>query len=100
VTSPITSATRLPQLGQAVERLLDAIAANEHDGVATYQLSPNLRGRWQSGEHSCGNNTIHTAVRNKLVTIEVAGSNIRGLALTPAGRHHVQARAERRAASR
>ncbi|MEV4079200.1 hypothetical protein AB0J43_02755 [Nonomuraea fuscirosea] len=100
-TTPTTK--RLPQYPQAVERLLEAIAASpdyQRDGLATYQPSPHLRGRWQAGQHSCGNNTIHTAVRNKLVTVEVAGPNVRALALTEDGHRHVHARQARKADAR
>ncbi|TMR90542.1 hypothetical protein [Nonomuraea basaltis] len=95
-SNPTTSLTQLPQ---AVARLLDAIAANpdyQRDGTATYEPIPSSRGRWQAGGHTCGNNTINTAASNKLITIELAGPNVRTLALTPAGLSNVQARQARK----
>lgn len=88
---------RIAQLGQAVDRLLDAIA-----GSAEYQQTGRVvyystsRGRWQSGQHTCGTGAIDTAVRNHLVTIELAGPSTKTLALTPAGRRHVRVRQARR----
>ncbi|MGR6921203.1 hypothetical protein ACU635_43765 [[Actinomadura] parvosata] len=94
-----TAATRLPQYPQAVERLLDAIASNpdyQRTGVVTYTPIPSVRGRWQAGEHICGDGTINTAATNKLITLELLGPKVRVLALTPAGLTHVQARHTRR----
>lgn len=95
-TTPTTSQNaRLPQLGQAVSRLLDAIADYQRDGYVTYQ-STSL-GRWVCGEHRCGSGAIDTADRNHLVTVEVAGPTMKTLTLTPAGRRHVRARLARKA---
>ncbi|TYB71183.1 hypothetical protein FXF51_01735 [Nonomuraea sp. PA05] len=96
---PTTTAARPPQFPQAVERLLDAIAANpdyKQTGVVTYTPIPSARGRWQAGEHTCGDGTINTAATNKLITLELLGPKVRVLALTAVGLDHVQARHARR----
>ncbi|WP_188197280.1 OB-fold nucleic acid binding domain-containing protein [Nonomuraea sp. SYSU D8015] len=88
---------RIPQLGQAVDRLLDAIAGSaeyQQTGRVTYQSTS--RGRWQAGQHTCGTGAIDTAERNDLITIELTGPSTKTLALTPAGRHHVRVRQARR----
>ncbi|MEV1003476.1 hypothetical protein [Nonomuraea sp. NPDC050202] len=99
-THPTTTVTRSATYPQAVERLLDAIAASpdyQRTGVVTYTPIPSARGRWQAGEHTCGDNTINTAVRNKLVSIELMGPKVRTLALAQAGLDHIAARSARRA---
>ncbi|MEV0236933.1 hypothetical protein [Nonomuraea sp. NPDC050786] len=94
--------TGLPQLGQAVTRLLDAIAADPHyqrDGHVTYQYQPKSGGRWKSSSgHTCGTGTITTAERNHVVTVEVAGPTIKTLTLTPIGNDYLAKRQARRIA--
>jgi hypothetical protein len=96
-TTPTT--TRLPQLGQAVERLLDAIATSpdyQRTGSVTYQSTPKSGGRWQAGQHRCGPGAITTAESNGLIRIEAAGPTSKTLALTEEGRRHVRSRDMRR----
>ncbi|MEW1846256.1 hypothetical protein AB0392_50580 [Nonomuraea angiospora] len=88
---------RIAQVGQAVGRLLDAIAASadyQRDGIVTYQSAPN--GRWQAGTHTCGTGTINTARSGGFVTIQVTGRTTQGLALTQAGLRLARARQARR----
>ncbi|MEU7855191.1 hypothetical protein [Nonomuraea sp. NPDC049141] len=96
-STPTTNAdVRLPQLGQAVARLLDAIAASadyQRDGSITYQSTS--RGRWKAGQHTCGSGAIDTAASNDLITVEATGPTVKTLTLTEAGRRHVRARQTR-----
>ncbi|SEU46425.1 hypothetical protein [Nonomuraea wenchangensis] len=93
--------TSVRQVGQAVGRLLDALADSpdhQRDGLVTYQSAPN--GRWQSGAHTCGTGTINTARSAGLITIQVTGRSSKGLSLTEDGLRVVRARQARKADGR
>ncbi|MCF6467349.1 hypothetical protein FAF44_02830 [Nonomuraea sp. MG754425] len=91
--------TRLPQLGQAVARLLDAIATSadyQRYGHVIYATTKQ-GGRWVNDDgHHCGGGTLTTAESNRLLAVEVVSPSTKKVSLTEAGRRYVHVRQARK----